>query len=59
MELMKEGKHFGKENCGSDLLMRRLNLFLACRHLNSGPDLRECEAQSWLKVQAVPMCRFE
>jgi hypothetical protein len=34
--------------------MRWLNLFLACQYLNSGTYLRECEDQSWFKVQAVP-----
>jgi hypothetical protein len=32
----------------------RLSLFLACQHLNSGTNLRECEDQSWFKVQAAP-----
>jgi hypothetical protein len=26
----------------------------ACQHLSSGTNLRECEDQSWFKVQAVP-----
>jgi hypothetical protein len=26
---------------------------------NSGRNLRECEDQSWLKLQAVPVFRFE
>jgi hypothetical protein len=34
-------------------------LFLACKHLNLGTNLRECEDQSWFKVQAVPAFRFE
>jgi hypothetical protein len=34
--------------------MRGLGLFLACQHLNSGTNLRECEDQSWFKVQAFP-----
>jgi hypothetical protein len=36
-----------------------LSLFLACQHLNSGTNLRECEDQSWFKVQAVPEFRFD
>jgi hypothetical protein len=39
--------------------MRWLSLFLACQHLSSGTNLRECEEQSWFKVQAVPVVRFE
>jgi hypothetical protein len=39
--------------------MRSLSLFLACLHLNSGTNLRECEDQSWFKVQAVPVFRFD
>jgi hypothetical protein len=35
--------------------MRWLSLFLACQHLNSGTNVRECEDQSWFKVQAVPV----
>jgi hypothetical protein len=27
---------------------------LICQRLNSGTNLRECEDQSWFKVQAVP-----
>jgi hypothetical protein len=33
-------------------------LFLTCQHLNAGTNLRECEDQSWFKVQAVPVFRF-
>jgi hypothetical protein len=40
-------------------VMRWLSLFLACQHLNSGTNLRECEDQSWFKVQAVPVFRFD
>jgi hypothetical protein len=39
--------------------MRWLSLFLACQHLNSGTNLRECEDQIWFKVQAVPVFRFD
>jgi hypothetical protein len=45
--------------CGSDLLMRRLSLFLACQQLNSGTNLREWEGQSWFKVQVVPVLYFD
>jgi hypothetical protein len=45
--------------CGSEQLMRWMNLFLACQHLNSGTNVRECEDQSWFKVQAVPVFRFD
>jgi hypothetical protein len=31
---------------------------LACQHLNSGTNLRECKDQSRFKVQAVPVFRF-
>jgi hypothetical protein len=34
-------------------------MFLACQHLHSGTNLSECEDQSWFKVQAVPVFRFE
>jgi hypothetical protein len=30
-----------------------------CHILNSGTNLRECEDQSWFKVQAVPVFRFD
>jgi hypothetical protein len=39
--------------------MRRLSMFLAYQHISSGTNLRECEDQSWLKVQAVPVFRFD
>jgi hypothetical protein len=39
--------------------MIRLNLFLACQHLKWGKNLRECEDQSWFKVQVVPLFRFD
>jgi hypothetical protein len=39
--------------------MRWLSLYLACQHLNSASNLRECEDQSWFKVQAVPVFRFD
>jgi hypothetical protein len=39
--------------------MRWLSLFLACQHLSSGTNLRECEDQSWFKVQAVPVFPFD
>jgi hypothetical protein len=39
--------------------MRWLSLFVACQHLNSGKNLRECEDQSWFKVQAVPVFRSD
>jgi hypothetical protein len=38
--------------------MRWLSLFLACQQLNWGTNLRECEDQSWFKVQASPVCPF-
>jgi hypothetical protein len=38
--------------------MRWLSLFLACQHLSSGTNLRECKDQSWFKVPAVPVFRF-
>jgi hypothetical protein len=41
------------------LLMRWLSLFLACQHLRTGTNLRECEDQSWFKVQAVPVFRLD
>jgi hypothetical protein len=34
-------------------------LFLACQHLSSGTNLRECEDQGWFKVEAVPVFRFD
>jgi hypothetical protein len=37
--------------CGSELLMRRLSLFLACQHLSSWTNLRVCEEQNWFKVR--------
>jgi hypothetical protein len=46
-------------NVVGGLLMRWLSLFLACQHLNSGTNLRECEDQSWFKVQAVPVFRSD
>jgi hypothetical protein len=39
--------------------MRWLSLFLTYQHLYSGTNLRECEDQSWFKVQAVPVFRFD
>jgi hypothetical protein len=39
--------------------MRWFSLFLACQHLNSGTNLRECEDQSWFKVQTVPVFHFD
>jgi hypothetical protein len=33
-------------------------LVSGCQHLNWGTNLRECEDQSWFKVQAVPVYRF-
>jgi hypothetical protein len=41
------------------MLMRWLSSFLACQHLNSGTNLRECGDQSSFKVQAVPVFRFD
>jgi hypothetical protein len=41
-------KYFLNHECGSDL-----SLFLACQRLNSEMNLRECEDQSWFKVQGV------
>jgi hypothetical protein len=38
--------------------MRWLSLFQACQQPNSEMNLRECEDQSWFKVQAVPVLRF-
>jgi hypothetical protein len=38
--------------------MRWLSLFLACQHLKWETNLRECEDQSWFKVQAFPVFRF-
>jgi hypothetical protein len=35
------------------------SLFLACQHLNSRTNLRECEDQSWFKVRVLPMFRFD
>jgi hypothetical protein len=32
--------------------MELRSLFLACQHLSSGSNLRECEDQSWFKVKA-------
>jgi hypothetical protein len=52
-------KYFINYECGSDLLMSWLSLFLARQHLSSGTNLRECEDQSWFKVQAVPVFRFD
>jgi hypothetical protein len=43
----------------SDLLLRWLSLLLAYQRLNSGANLRECEDQSWFKIQAVPVFRFD
>jgi hypothetical protein len=43
-------KYFINYLCGSDLLMKRLSLFLASQHLNTGTNLRECEDQSWFNV---------
>jgi hypothetical protein len=34
--------------------MRWLSLFLACQHLSSGTNLRECKDQSWFKVETAP-----
>jgi hypothetical protein len=39
--------------------MRWLSSFLACQHLSSGTNLRECEDRSWFKVQALPVFRFD
>jgi hypothetical protein len=39
--------------------MRWLSLFLACQHLCSEMNLRECEDQSWFDVQAVPVFHFD
>jgi hypothetical protein len=39
--------------------MRWLSLFLACQHLNSVTNLRECEDQTRFKVQAVPVFRSD
>jgi hypothetical protein len=39
--------------------MRWLSLFLPCQNFNSGTNLCECEDQSWLKVQAVHVFRFD
>jgi hypothetical protein len=52
-------KCFMKYQYGSGLLMRWLSLFLACQHLSSGTNLRECEDQSWFKLQAVPVFPFD
>jgi hypothetical protein len=38
--------------------MRILGLFLACQHLNSGMNLRECEDQSRFNVQAIPVLAY-
>jgi hypothetical protein len=32
---------------------------LECQRLNSGTNLRECEYESWFKVQAVSVFRFD
>jgi hypothetical protein len=34
-------------------------MFLVCQNLNSGKNLRECEDQSWVKIQAVHVFRFD
>jgi hypothetical protein len=39
--------------------MRLLSIFLACQHLSSGTDLRDCQDQNWYEVQAVPVFRFD
>jgi hypothetical protein len=39
--------------------MRLFNLFLACQHLNAGTNLRQCEDQSWFKIQEVPVVRLD
>jgi hypothetical protein len=52
-------KYFVQYLYGSDLSVRRLNLFLACHHINSCTNLFECEDQSSFKVQAVPVPRFD
>jgi hypothetical protein len=41
------------------MLIELLGLFLAFQRLSSGRTLSECEDQSWLKVQAVPVFRFD
>jgi hypothetical protein len=52
-------KYFINDQCGSALLMRLLSLFMTSQHLNSRTNLRECEDQSWFKVQAVHAFRFD
>jgi hypothetical protein len=39
--------------------MRWLSFFLAFQHLNSGTKFRECEDQSWFKVQTDPVFRLD
>jgi hypothetical protein len=51
-------KGFMAYHCGCGLLMRLLSLFLACQHLKSGTNLRECDDQSWFDVQVDPVIRF-
>jgi hypothetical protein len=38
---------------------RRRSLLLAFQHLISGDSLRKCEGQSWYKVQAITVFRFD
>jgi hypothetical protein len=37
----------------------KTELFLACQHLNSRTNLSEYDDQSWFKVHAVPVFRFD
>jgi hypothetical protein len=39
--------------------MSCLSLCLACQHVRSGTDLSDCEDQSWFKVLAVHVFRFD
>jgi hypothetical protein len=52
-------KYLINYQCGSGLLMRWWSFFVACQHLSSGTNPRECRDQSWFKVQAVPAFRFD
>jgi hypothetical protein len=51
-------EYFIRDQYGSDFLIIGLSLFVACQHLNSGTNLRECEEQSRLKFQVVTVFRF-
>jgi hypothetical protein len=41
------------------LVNEKIELVSGMQDVNSGTDLRECEDQSWFKVQAVPVFRFD